>query len=99
MTGRDTSAKGAPEAIAGLCRLNPADRAALTQSIDAMASAGLRVLGIARATLQSGPSWPASPRELDFEFLGLVGLADPLRASVVAAVRDFRTAGPASRPS
>ena len=71
------AAKGAPEAIAGLCRLSAADRAALTQSIDAMASAGLRVLGVARAA-HAGPPWPASPRELSFEFLGLVGLADPL---------------------
>src|SRR3954447_16585971 len=83
--------KGAPEAIAGLCRLSAADRAALTQSIDAMASAGLRVLGVARAT-HAGPSWPA-PRQFGFEFLGLVGLADPLRASVVEAVRECRSAG------
>src|SRR6185369_10777021 len=86
------AAKGAPEAIAGLCRLNAADRAALTQSIDAMASAGLRVLGVARAS-HAGLHWPASPRELGFEFLGLVGLADPLRASVVEAVRECRSAG------
>jgi P-type Ca2+ transporter type 2C len=86
------AAKGAPEAIAGLCRLNAADRAALTETIDAMASAGLRVLGVARAR-HAGPPWPASPRELDFEFLGLVGLADPLRASVVEAVRECQTAG------
>jgi Ca2+-transporting ATPase len=86
------SAKGAPEAIAGLCRLSAAEHAALTQSIDAMASAGLRVLGVARAA-PAGPPWPASPREMSFEFLGLVGLADPLRASVVEAVRECRSAG------
>ena len=86
------AAKGAPEAIADLCRLSPDDHAAMTRSVDAMASAGLRVLGVARAH-HAGPPWPASPRELDFEFLGLVGLADPLRASVVAAVSECRTAG------
>jgi Ca2+-transporting ATPase len=86
------ASKGAPEAIAGLCRLSPADRAALTQTIDAMASGGLRVLGVARAH-HAGPPWPSSPRELDLEFLGLVGLADPLRPSVVEAVRECRTAG------
>ncbi len=84
--------KGAPEAIAGLCRLGTADRAALTQSIDTMAAAGLRVLGVARAR-HAGPPWPGSPRELDFEFLGLVGLADPLRPSVADAVRECHTAG------
>lgn len=86
------AAKGAPEAIAGLCGLGDADRAALTRSIDAMASAGLRVLGVARAKY-SGQEWPASPREFAFEFLGLVGLADPLRPSVIAAMRECHSAG------
>jgi P-type Ca2+ transporter type 2C len=86
------AAKGAPEAIAGLCHLGAADRTSLTQSIDAMASAGLRVLGVARTRYQ-GQAWPASPREFAFEFLGLVGLADPLRPSVIEAVRECRSAG------
>src|SRR3954451_6901966 len=72
--------------------MSNADSTALTQSIDAMASVGLRVLGVARAT-HAGPNWPESPRDLTFEFLGLVALADPLRASVVEAVRECRTAG------
>ena len=41
------AAKGAPEAIAELCRLDAADRAAVTQAVDAMAAEGLRVLGVA----------------------------------------------------
>ncbi|KRR22401.1 ATPase [Bradyrhizobium lablabi] len=86
------AAKGAPEAIAALCKLNAMDRTALTQSIDAMAASGLRVLGVARAT-HIGSAWPISPRELAFEFLGLVGLADPLRPSVIEAVRECQSAG------
>ena len=86
------AAKGAPEAIAGLCRLGEADRAVLKQSVDAMASAGLRVLGVARAKY-AGQKWPTSPREFAFEFLGLVGLADPLRPSVIEAMRECRSAG------
>jgi P-type Ca2+ transporter type 2C len=86
------AAKGAPEAIAGLCRLNDSERAALKQSIDTMASAGLRVLGVARAKY-AGPKWPDSPCDLTFEFLGLVGLADPLRPSVIEAMRECRSAG------
>lgn len=84
--------KGAPETIADLCRLDPAERTVLTQPINAMASAGLRVLGVARSTF-SGQDWPESPRQFAFEFLGLVGLADPLRPSVIEAVRDCRSAG------
>ena len=48
------AAKGAPEAIANLCHLSAADLAALTQSVDAMAAEGLRVLGVARASFMRG---------------------------------------------
>ncbi len=86
------AAKGAPEAIAGLCHLDAADRAALAQPLDAMAAKGLRVLGVARASF-AGPAWPGSQRDFAFEFLGLVGLADPLRPSVPGAVAECRSAG------
>ena len=86
------AAKGAPEAIAGLCQLSATDLATLTRSVDAMAAEGLRVLGVAKAT-HEGERWPDSQRDFSFVFLGLVGLADPLRPSVPAAVRECRSAG------
>jgi Ca2+-transporting ATPase len=86
------AAKGAPEAIADLCHLSVADLNALTQSVDAMATEGLRVLGVARAFF-AGQSPADSPHDFAFEFLGLVGLADPLRASVTNAVNECRSAG------
>lgn len=86
------AAKGAPEAIADLCHLSVADLNALTQSVDAMAAEGLRVLGVARAFFV-GQSRPDSPHDFVFELLGLVGLADPLRASVPDAVNECRSAG------
>ena len=86
------AAKGAPEAIAELCHLNAADVADLMRSVNEMAAEGLRVLGVARATF-SGGTLPQSQREFAFEFLGLVGLADPLRRGVVDAVRECRSAG------
>lgn len=86
------AAKGAPEAIVDLCHLSAADVAALTKSVDAMASEGLRVLGVARASLAE-PIWPDSQHDFAFEFLGLVGLADPLRQSVPNAVSECRSAG------
>ncbi len=86
------AAKGAPEAIAEFCRLSATQRADLKSSVETMAEQGLRVLGVARATF-AGSQWPESPRDFGFEFLGLVGLADPLRASVPAAVKDCRAAG------
>jgi Ca2+-transporting ATPase len=86
------AAKGAPEAIADLCHFGPADLAALKDALNAMAAHGLRVLGVARASY-SGTAWPSSQRDFDFEFLGLFGLADPLRASVRSAVAQCRSAG------
>ena len=86
------AAKGAPEAIAKLCNLGPDEQARLTASVDAMAGAGLRVLGLARA-VHAGATLPDEQTGFAFVFAGLIGLADPLRANVPQAVRDCRSAG------
>lgn len=86
------AAKGAPEALADLCRL---DVAAKTQVLDAaaqLAKSGMRVVGVASATTRE-TSMPATPRSFDFEFLGLIGLADPLRGGVREAVAECHSAG------
>jgi Ca2+-transporting ATPase len=86
------AAKGAPEAIAALCRLDAAATARLGRAVDEMAAAGMRVLAVARARHGAG-DLPASQRDFDFAFLGLVGLADPLRPEVGDAVRECASAG------
>jgi Ca2+-transporting ATPase len=86
------AAKGAPEAIARLCGLGEAEDKAIRDAVDAMASDGLRVLGIAKA-MHRGEGFPRSQQGFDFTFLGLVGLADPLRPSAPDAVAECRAAG------
>lgn len=86
------AAKGAPEAVAQLCGLDPDRRAKLKSMVDSMAARGLRVLGVALASWR-GVALPDDQTGFTFRFLGLVGLADPLRASVPEAVRDCRSAG------
>jgi P-type Ca2+ transporter type 2C len=86
------AAKGAPEAIADLCQLDEPKRNAMVRAVDAMAAQGLRVLGVAEAGFV-GKVLPDAQQGFDFRFLGLVGLADPLRASVPAAVALCKTAG------
>lgn len=86
------AAKGAPEAIGELCRMDAAQISSLRAQVDDMAARGLRVLGVA-AGRWSGGDLPRSQRDFAFEFCGLVGLADPLRASVPDAVRQCREAG------
>jgi Ca2+-transporting ATPase len=92
--GRGTvvAAKGAPEAIAALCGLTGETLAKLHASVDAMAARGLRVLGLATAQ-HEGAQCPASPRGFKFTYQGLVGLLDPVRASVPGAIAQCRSAG------
>ena len=90
------AAKGAPEAVADLCHLPAQQVAEIRCQVEALAAQGLRVLGVARGVLcghEPGADWPAIQHDLDFEFLGLVGLMDPLRPSVVDAVQMCRQAG------
>ncbi len=88
----EISAKGAPEAIAGLCQLTPDARAALTDAVEAMATRGIRVLAVATATAPDR-GWAETQAGYAYTLAGLVGLADPLRASVPGAVAECRSAG------
>ncbi len=84
-TGFVVAAKGAPEAVADLCHL-PADRIeAMHRDVAALAAEGLRVLAVAQSATATD-AWPATQHDFDFFFVGLVGLADPLRPEVPAAV-------------
>jgi Ca2+-transporting ATPase len=95
-TGADdaciVAAKGAPEAIADLCRLALIEREALTAQIGKLAEEGLRVLAVAKASC-SGVALPADQRGFAFEFVGLVGLADPVRPGIGNAIQECYTAG------
>lgn len=93
--------KGAPESVLALCdsifagaqvrSLDGVQRARIVGTQEAMAEQGLRVLAFASKKL------PASFRHDELEhnlvFLGLVGLEDPPRAEVPAAIRKCREAG------
>lgn len=93
--------KGAPEAIADLCHLPDRQREFLRRQVEEMAARGLRVLGVARgawesenaAHLAGEPAWPSSQHDFEFAFLGLIGLADPPRPEVPAAIAQCQQAG------
>ncbi|HEX5311010.1 cation-translocating P-type ATPase [Aquabacterium sp.] len=91
------AAKGAPEAVMDLCHLSDADCAPWRTQVEALAAQGMRVLAVARSqgAVEHGPgeAWPDVQHDFDFEFLGLVGLVDPLRETVPDAVRTCREAG------
>jgi Ca2+-transporting ATPase len=85
-------AKGAPETIAALCHLNPERLAWLHEAVNEMGREGVRVLGVARAVVRER-DLPETQHGFDFDFVGLVGFTDPLRANVPAAVSECRAAG------
>lgn len=98
---RAIAAKGAPEAIAELCHLDAEHTAAALQTAQSLAESGQRVLAVAVARLthdardatHSGEPLPERQHDFRFEWLGLLGLADPLRTQVPAAVAECQAAG------
>ena len=96
-TARNSAAfaysKGAVEAITQLCHITPEKLAPITAKVNSLASFGIRVLGVAKAYKVDTENLPESPHDINFEFLGLLGFADPLRSKVPAAVAECRSAG------
>lgn len=82
--------KGAPESIFDLCHLK--DTTDYDAAIQLMASKGLRVLGVAKAVVAK-ENLPDIQHDFAFEFIGLIGLADPIRPEVKDAVGECYKAG------
>ncbi len=102
----EIATKGAPEAIADLCHFTPQQQQVLAAQVSEMAAQGLRVLGVAKASLREAPPpflpphpsldiahLPDKQHDFPFQFLGLVGLSDPVRPAVAAAIAECYTAG------
>jgi Ca2+-transporting ATPase len=95
---RFLTVKGAPHQVLSLCTkvhvaggarvLSEDQRASIMAQNNAVAGEGLRVLGVARGpgSLEQG-----EPREL--EWLGLIGLRDPLRPGAAQTVQTLQRAG------
>jgi Ca2+-transporting ATPase len=91
--------KGAPHQVLNLCSrvmvgghartLDDDARATILGQNEALARHGLRVLGIARA--RGRPLSEGEPQDL--EWLGLVGLSDPLRPGAATVIRTLQRAG------
>jgi len=84
--------KGAPEAIFELCHLPEADMKKYSAAVAEMASAGLRVLGVAKSLIGT-ENLPEIQHDFEFEFIGLIALSDPIRETVPEAVRECYQAG------
>jgi magnesium-transporting ATPase (P-type) len=95
--------KGAPEAVFEVCTKAHADgralvfddhrRAAAMADVDALAKRGLRVLAFARGTFGGSAPRTATEAERDLEFLGVIGMEDPVRPEVREAIGRCGEAG------
>ncbi len=86
------AAKGAPEAIMDLCHLDENRIKELSGKISAMADEGLRVLGVAKSTFKR-EGLPEIQHDFRFEFIGFIGLSDPVRQTVPSAIKECHAAG------
>jgi Ca2+-transporting ATPase len=91
--GRQTiyAAKGAPEAIFAMCRLDGPRADAAEEAVTMLANRGQRLLAVAEARLPADSG--ADPAELPFSFLGLLTFEDPVRGDVRGALAEARRAG------
>lgn len=86
------AAKGAPEAVIDLCHLDNDARQKIIQQVNKLAENGLRVLALAKAKFTQ-KTLPEIQHDFEFEYLGLIALADPIRPSVTMAIKDAYNAG------
>ncbi len=86
------AAKGAPEAIVALCGLEGKSKEAVFEEVAVMAAAGCRVIAVSNAVVKS-TSLPDSQIDLQYLFIGLIGLEDPIRPEVPDAIRLCTKAG------
>jgi Ca2+-transporting ATPase len=84
--------KGAPEAIIDLCHMNQTQSSDVLNKVREYATRGLRVIGVAAATAEPA-RLPGKQHDYDFEFLGLIGFADPVRPGAREAIMECAQAG------
>jgi len=84
--------KGAPEAIFDLCHLDAKEKERLAKAVEELATNGLRVLGVAKAMIKTD-NLPEIQHDFSFDFIGLIGLSDPIRKNVKQSVSECHRAG------
>ncbi len=88
--GYAVALKGSPETVADLCHLK--DHHLILDEASAMAKDGLRVIAVAKG-IYAKDQLPKDRHDIKFEFLGLVGLEDPVRPGVKESVELANKAG------
>lgn len=85
-------AKGAPETILKMCKLDAATQQQHEKVLKQLATEGYRVIAVASAEHEP-QQLPDEQGQFAFSFKGFVGLTDPVRPEVAQAISDCYTAG------
>jgi len=86
------ASKWAPEAIMQLCHMDSKQKKELQEQVETMAKQWLRILWVAKASFD-GDTLPKTQHDLKFEFIGLIGRADPIRETVPQSIQECYRAG------
>lgn len=86
------AAKGSHETIIDLCHLDNEKNKVYHDRAEEMAKKGFRVIALAKTILDKN-CLPDNRHDFHFEFVGLIGLADPIREEIGEAVKICHTAG------
>lgn len=89
---RIAAAKGAPEAILSVSRLDAEQKKAIATAVQALSADGYRVLGVGEAHFD-GNNFPDTQQELQFAFCGLIAFYDPPKKNIGAVLKAFYRAG------
>jgi len=85
--------KGAPEVVLAMCH-KQTDKKMIKKQMDEMAKCGLKVLSLACGKVARRNNNGYSEKDLkDLDFLGLIGMVDPLRPEAKGAVEECQKAG------
>lgn len=89
---RIIGAKGAPEAIIGVCNLSLEETDRVKQVVEELSNSGARILGVAAGRFDRD-NFPKDQRDIPFTFVGLVAFHDPPKDNMKSVLQSFYNAG------
>ena len=79
--------KGSPESVLNICNIDSKHLKQINDEINLMQSKGLRVIAIAKKELSSASDLKEKLEENTLEYIGIVGLIDPPKDSVIDDIK------------
>lgn len=86
------AAKGSPERILSVCRLDKSSLNRINETIKSIAKNGYRILGVCKADC-SDNRFPRIQDDFNWQFTGLLALYDPPKKNSAAVLKQIREAG------